>query len=341
MTVTTDVYSLGVLLYELLTGERPYKLRRETVGALEEAILETDPRRPSETVKDRIKRSRLRGDVDTIVLKALKKKPEERYATVYELAEDIERHLDDLPVRARPDSRWYRIRKFVARHRLPVAASVAVVLALVVGVLVATWQARVAFEERDRAEEVKEFITSIFREADPYVATEQLSAVDLLEQAHRRIDERFEDRPELRVELLNMVGRSLIRLQDTERAEPVVTQAIDQARAHLGESHPQTIEARLMMPTIHRYRGRVDEMSREIEELLPILSADPAADPEDVLHVLQDRTHAAIASGRYDEAPLFARDAYDYAMQHFGGKQLGGGRHVDALRSCAPLRLRP
>ena len=328
LTVTTDVYSLGVLLYELLTGERPYKLKNTSAGALEEAILETDPRRPSETVKNRIDKGRLRGDVDTIVLKALKKNPAERYATVYELAEDIERHLEDMPVRARPDSTWYRVRKFVTRHRLPVAASVAVVLALVAGVVTAMWQARVAFEERDRAEEVKAFITSIFREADPYVSTGQLSAVDLLEQAHRRIDERFEDRPELRVELLNVVGRSLIRLQDSERAEAVVTQAVEYARTHLGEDHPQTIEARAMMPTIHRYRGRIEEMQREIDSLLPALRADESTDPLDLLQLMKDRAHAAIGSGGYAEATELAREAFEFAVEH------AGENHPDAVETA-------
>ncbi len=318
LTVATDVYSLGVLLYELLTGERPYRLRRQTASALEEAILETDPKRPSEIVGDSMDRSALRGDVDTIVLKALKKNPDERYATVYELAEDIQRHLDDMPVKARPDGRWYRARKFVTRNRLVVAASVAVVSALVVGALTALWQARIAFEERDRAEEVKEFIASIFREADPYVATGQLSAVDLLDQAHQRIDERFEDRPELRVELLNVVGRSLIRLQDTDRAETVISTALGQARSELGPTHPKTVEARVLMAKVHRFRGRPDEMREEVESVLPILRAAPELNRSDLSEVLQDRAHAAIDQGQYEEAVTFARESFDFALERFG-----------------------
>ena len=112
LTIASDVYSLGVILYELLCDQRPYKLQRDSRGALEEAILQADPPLPSE-VADARRRHALRGDLDTVVLKALKKKPAERYPTVHALLDDIERHLSSRPVLAQRDSRWYRARKFM------------------------------------------------------------------------------------------------------------------------------------------------------------------------------------------------------------------------------------
>ena len=128
LTVASDVYSLGVLLYELLTGSRPYRLERSSRGALEEAILNVEPAPPSESATHSACRD-LRGDLDTIVLKALKKRPAERYASVVALVDDVTRYLQGRPVLAQPDSRWYRLRKLVARNRAAVATGSGVLLA--------------------------------------------------------------------------------------------------------------------------------------------------------------------------------------------------------------------
>jgi serine/threonine-protein kinase len=128
LTVATDIYSLGVVLYELLTGARPYRLERATRGALEDAILRADPLRPSDVADPSVRRN-LRGDLDTIVLKAIKKQPGERYASVAELSDDLTRHLQGHAVRARPDSLWYQGRKFVARNRVAVVAAATTITA--------------------------------------------------------------------------------------------------------------------------------------------------------------------------------------------------------------------
>jgi WD40 repeat protein/serine/threonine protein kinase/TPR repeat protein len=153
VSTASDVYSLGVVMYELLTGVSPYPLSQGTSAlALAQAVLTRDPLRPSESAGSAAARRRLRGDLDTILIKALKKDPAERYATVAELADDLERFLQGKPVRARPDSVWYRGRKFAARNRLPVAATAAVVLALAAGLTLAVIQARKAQREAERVE---------------------------------------------------------------------------------------------------------------------------------------------------------------------------------------------
>jgi len=164
--VASDVYSLGVVLFELLTRSRPYKLERGTRRELEDAILEADPAKPSDVAAEPHTRKALRGDVDTIVLRALAKAKEERYPTVNALAEDIERHLDGRPVLARPDSTWYRASKFARRNRLGVGAAAAVFLSIVIGAGAAVWQARVALSAQRRAEQVKDFIGAIFQDAN-------------------------------------------------------------------------------------------------------------------------------------------------------------------------------
>ena len=157
VTTASDVYSLGVLLYELLAGRRPYEVQTDSLEAIVQAVCQTEPRAPSEAVTSGPRAARtsaaseLRGDLDTIVLKALRKEPERRYRTAHELSEDLRRHLEGLPVTARADTIGYRAGKFVRRHRTAVAAAVLVSASLVGGIVATTRQARLAQRRFDEA----------------------------------------------------------------------------------------------------------------------------------------------------------------------------------------------
>jgi serine/threonine protein kinase/tetratricopeptide (TPR) repeat protein len=149
VTTRSDVYSLGTVLYELLTGARAHHLDKLTPRAIEDAICRTDVPVPSTVATDARLARRLAGDLDNIVMRAMQKDPERRYESAAALADDMRRYLDDLPVHARPDTTVYRARKFVRRHRALVASTAAVIVALIAGVGVAVQQARVA-EARER-----------------------------------------------------------------------------------------------------------------------------------------------------------------------------------------------
>ena len=246
VTTTSDVYSLGVLLFELLTGQRPYRLTRNSRGELEEAILHTEPPRPSQAIRKEVAAAArattakslsnaLRGDLDTIILKALKKNPADRYPTADAFSQDIERYLRGEPVAARPDGGWYRARKFIARHRLPVAASAVALIAIVATAAVALFEAHNAAAERDRAlalssrnEAVTEFLNTLITEAAG--ADRPVTVSDMLARSEALVSVEYQDDPEHRAAVLGMLGIYYHTIADDMGAEALLQRALDAVR---------------------------------------------------------------------------------------------------------------
>ncbi len=208
--VPADIYSLGVMLHELLTAQRPHDARRATRGAIEQAILESEPPLASTRAADRATRRELRGDVDAILAKALRREPARRYASAESLANDIERHLSGQTISACADSPLYRLRKTARRHWVGFSAIAAVLAAVLAGSAVAVVQARHAASSAERERVVKDFVAEIFRmnvEADDGVdAPKQYTAEQLLARGAQLIDSRFPRQPELQAELFGVVG---------------------------------------------------------------------------------------------------------------------------------------
>jgi eukaryotic-like serine/threonine-protein kinase len=203
----SDVYALGVLMHELLTGQLPYILKRATPAALEEAVLDARTRRPSAVAPDPATRRALRGDVDTIVAKALAVRPSDRYASADALSQDIERHLQSQPILARPASLGYRLSRLFKRHGLALTIGGAAALALIVGAGLALWQADRAQHEARRATAVQSFLARALSTNDPQQARgRELSARQLLDLTAGRIATDFADQPEVQAQLHQVVG---------------------------------------------------------------------------------------------------------------------------------------
>lgn len=309
ITIATDVYSLGVVLYGLLTGTRPYKLARVSRAALEESIVAADPVPASEAAVARALRKQLRGDLDTILLKALKKSPPARYPTVNSLADDLDRYLNDLPVLAQRDSRWYRTGKFIRRNWVAVGASASIAIALLAGAGIALWQAELARTQQHRAEEVKNVLEDVFRNADPSAGgSHDLTAVELLNQAQARIERLPAENAALRLELSDVVATSLINLEQYEKAQSVVERMIAEATRTFGPGRIRTTRARLQLAEIRRMQGRTEGVKEELATLIERLRKDPEALPEDLVFALYNSAHVAIDESRYDDALRAAKE---------------------------------
>ena len=240
----SDVYSLAVVAYEVLTDQKPYRLKRDSAAALEEAIVSVDVRPASVAASDPAVRRALRGDIDAILNKAMKKDATERYASVEAFAREFERHIARLPVEARPDAPWYRVRRFVGRNVIAMAAAAAVAIALLGGAGLALWQARTARLEAARAEQVKDFALSIVNGADAESgANRETTAIELLQAAKTRVEGEFAQSPETAVELMTAVGRGLQSQGRSKEAVEVLKTARDRAVEALGPGQPRTLAA--------------------------------------------------------------------------------------------------
>jgi len=312
LTVASDVYSLGVVLYELLVGVRPYKLQRDSRGALEDAILAAEPQPPSAMTSESALRKQLAGDLDTIVLKALKKRPADRYATVDAFVEDLEHWLSGRPVSARADSAWYRVRKFIVRNRVAVGAASVVALALMVGAGVAVWQAGVARAQANRAREINRFVLSLFDSANPFgAARSDLRAVDLLKQARSRIEADLAGRPDLQVELLATLGKSLYGLAANQEAQETLQRALDLAALQPNNQLPAAEDAAINLIDLLVIRGEYAAAERLLDDWEARLRARRPG--LNFAHLLSDRSLLLINTNRAKQAVPISQQALDLA----------------------------
>jgi eukaryotic-like serine/threonine-protein kinase len=301
VTVATDVYGLGVLLYELLTGRRPFLSAGLTPAQFEQVVLHDAPPAPSSVVA-RALSAELAGDLDHIVLMALRKEPERRYATAAEFADDLHRYLDGQPVRAQPDTLQYRAKKFSTRNRGAVAAAVTATIALMAFATTATVQARRIAVERDRAEseraaaeDVVGVLTGLFERANPAVVPggDTLRVTALLADGERRVDE-LAAHPERQARLWRVLGQMHSARGEYVRAQSLLQRAWDAQRMQRGGDDPEAARTYHQLALVRSsYTGGDATARLMLDTSLSRLRRVLGENHRDVIAALQDRAAAA------------------------------------------------
>ncbi len=333
-SVASDIYQLGLLLYELLSGQRAQRLERCSPAELERVVCERMPASPSaaatqgggaaasararRTTPAGLRRA-LRGDLDAIVMRALRKAPERRYGIAAELVDDVERYLRGHPVRARPETLGYRASKFVRRHPVGVAAGIAFALLLIAYTATVTQQARQLARERDqvriearRTEEVKDFLVGLFEVSDPDQARgATVSARDLLDQGWERIREELASEPAVQSELIATIGEIYRRLGLYERAEPLLDEALQMRRRLYGETHPLVAESLHARATLDADQGEYKMAESRYREALAMRRQVLGAQDPLVAETLSSLLVPLRAQLRHSEAEPLAREALE------------------------------
>ncbi len=319
VTTMTDVYSLGVVLYELLAGRKPYQLKRPSDAQWEDAILNADPQRPSlalqrdaggNTASPAVRRRarEVAGDLDNIVLKALAKKPEQRYPSVEAMALDLRRWLDGKPVHARPQSMSYRIGKYVSRHRWALSTAAVVSLVLVAALGIVAWQARQAVSESARAQAMQNFVVGLFETAGGVPTGAPVDIHRLLDDGERRIERELRNQPVARAELLGVVARLRSGLGDYAAAHALLRRQVALVDA-LPDAPPSLrLQSATDMGRVLRLTGQADACLERMQPLLVLArrSEHRLPLPASAFYTQLGRCHAS-SRGLEDARALYLR----------------------------------
>ena len=354
-TVKTDVYALGLLLYELLTGQSPHRLGMNTGAKIREVVCESTPPLPSQTLQDvedggeEIAPKALVGDLDSIIMKALEKEPDCRYSSVEALSEDLKRQRDRFPVMARRQALGYVVERFVRRNTGAFVAA-AFLCVLVFWVLAQAIQIshqnkrlegqnQVIRVERDRAESVRDFLVGFLRVSDPRrTKGADLTVREALVAAEEELRSDLRGEPAFRAELLDVIGRVYTNLALYSNAEPLLNEALEMRREAFGVDHPLVAESIHNLAYLKRRLGRTEEAVKLRQTAIGIQrTAYPEGDPA-LARGLNGLASLLREMQELDESEALVREALSLQVKLLGARDLDVARSLNTLASICRLR---
>ncbi|HEY4381993.1 MAG TPA: serine/threonine-protein kinase [Acidobacteriaceae bacterium] len=333
ITTATDVYALGVLLYILLVGEHPAGPGPHSPAELIKAVLNQDATAPSRATAgkkdaqaaekrgvslDRLRRM-LRGDLDTIVHKALRKPPHERYGSVTEMADDLRRYLAHQPVSARPDTLRYRARKYLRRHLAGVAVTAVLILLLAGFVAMQAVQLRRIARERDRADRIANFMTGIFKVADPgNKLGDAVTARDVLDQAAAQIDTRLGHDPELQARLMYVMAMAYNNLGLYARSQTLLERSVQLSTAAIGADDVQTLRSRQRLAWSLFQQGRFADAESQQRSLIAAEQNIFGPQNAETIGTMGDLATTLSEERRLPESEKIQREVLDFQKRVLG-----------------------
>lgn len=339
ITTSADVYSLGVLLYVLLTGCHPTGSGTLSPTELVRMILHVEPPLASSAATDPKRRRVLAGDLDAIIAKALKKSPGERYGSVAAFADDLQRYLRHQPISARADTFVYRAGRFSRRHWRPLGAALAVLLAVAALTAYYTVQLRRARDAAElqarKASRISELLTGLLTGADPYRTPDakEVTVRGLLDAGAARVTADLADQPELQADMMTVIGRVYQRMGLLAQAQPLLERALAFGRASFGTDHPQVAQSLNDLGVLHRERGDVAGARPLLEECLAIRRRVLGPSHPDVAITLVELARVYTDQGLLDESEPLIRQALEIRTTVLGP------RHRETATSTNELAL--
>jgi eukaryotic-like serine/threonine-protein kinase len=331
----TDVYSLGVILYELLVGTLPLDFTTTPLDQVQRKLREEDAPRPSTKLRTLTEKSgitaqnrgadhstlarQLRGDLDAIALKALEKDRARRYATPAELAADIGRYLRNEPVQARPASAGYRARKYIRRHRIAIGVTSIAVVLLIAFAVAQTIELRRTRRERDRADRVTEFMTGMFKVSDPSEARgNDIRAREILDKASKDIETGLAKDPELQAQMMHVMGSVYKSLGLYSKAESLLRRAVEIRRRTLGATNADTLKSMHDLAGDLLEESRFAEAERLCRETLDTRRRVLGPEHRDTLNSMTQLALILNEEGRYPDSEKLYREALAVATRVLG-----------------------